>query len=76
MNSRKFTVANSSSTHRQALINRLSRTSLASERGDYVVFVAPMCIKGLRLVTMQLPEKFLRHWTGGMDFHAKAHSCR
>jgi hypothetical protein len=59
-NSAKFTVANSSSTHRQVLINRLYRTSLASERGDYVVFVAPLCIKGLRLVTVQLPEKSWR----------------
>jgi hypothetical protein len=30
---------------------------LASKRGHYVVFVAPFCIKGLRLVTVQLPEK-------------------
>jgi hypothetical protein len=59
-NSAKFTVANSSSTHRQVLINRLYRTSLASERSDYVVFVAPLCIKGLRLVTVQLPEKSWR----------------
>jgi len=57
MNSAKFTVANSSSTHRQAPNNRLCCTPLASKRGDYVVFVAPFCIKGLRLVTAQLPEK-------------------
>jgi hypothetical protein len=34
------------SPHQQA-----PRTPRASERGDYVVFVTPLCIKGLRLVT-------------------------
>jgi hypothetical protein len=57
-NSAKFAVANGSPTHRQALVNRLCRTRLASKCGDFAPFVAPMCIKGLRLVTMQLPEKF------------------
>jgi hypothetical protein len=28
-----------------------------STRSDLVPFVAPLCIKGLRLVTMQLPKK-------------------
>jgi hypothetical protein len=30
----------------------------APKRGELVAVVAPMCIKGLRLVTVQLPEKF------------------
>jgi hypothetical protein len=30
----------------------------APKCGDLVAVVTPMCIKGLRLVTMQLPEKF------------------
>src|SRR5829696_2690230 len=56
-NSAKFTVANSSSTHRQTLNNGLQSIPLASKCGHYVVFVAPLCIKGLRLVTVQRPEK-------------------
>jgi hypothetical protein len=57
-NSRKFAVANGSPTHRQALDNRLCRIRLASKCGDFAPFVAPLCIKWLRLVTTQLPEKF------------------
>src|SRR5215216_6312427 len=30
-----------------------------------------MCIKGLRLVTVQLPEKFLRHRTGAVGFQGE-----
>jgi len=56
-NSRKFAVANGSSTYRQALENRLCSTPLGSKRGNLVAVVAPLCIKGLRLVTVQLPEK-------------------
>jgi hypothetical protein len=37
---------------------------LASKRGDYVVFVAPFRIKGLRLATVQLPENCLTVWSG------------
>jgi hypothetical protein len=48
----------------------------ASKRSDLVAVVTPLCIKELRLVTMQLPEKFLRHRTGDMDFRMKVHSCR
>src|SRR5215210_2395467 len=33
-------------------------TPSASKRSDLVAVVAPFCIKELRLVTMQLPEKF------------------
>src|SRR5215211_1691866 len=60
-NSRKFTVATGSPTHRQALTNRPCYTPLGSKPGDFVPLVASSCIKGLRLVTVQLPEKFLRH---------------
>jgi hypothetical protein len=56
-NSAKFTVANGSSTHRQALDNKLCGTPLGSKRPDLVVEVAPLCSKRLRLVTVQLPEK-------------------
>ena len=56
-NSRKFTVANGSSTHRQALDDRPCCSPSAPKRGDLVLFVAPFCIKGLRLVTVRLPEK-------------------
>src|SRR5215213_1425946 len=57
-NSRMFKVASDSSTRRQPLDNRLCCTPLGSKHPDLVAVVAPMCIKGLRLVTMQLPEKF------------------
>src|SRR5215212_6846556 len=56
-NSPKFTVANGSSTHRQALDNRPCCTPLGSKRPDLVAVVAPLCIKWLRLATVQLPEK-------------------
>src|SRR5215212_10546812 len=52
-----FTVANGSSTHRQALNDRPCCSPSAPKRGDLVLFVAPPCIKGLRLVTARLPEK-------------------
>src|SRR5829696_3281440 len=52
-----FTVANGSSTHRQALNDRPCCSPSAPKRGDLVLFVAPLCIKGLRLVTARLPEK-------------------
>src|SRR5215203_3830175 len=55
-NSTKFAVASDSSTQRQPLDNRLCCTPLGSKYHDLVAVVAPMCIKGLRLVTMQLPE--------------------
>src|SRR5215203_1498641 len=55
-NSAKFTVANGSSTHRQALKNKPCCPPLGSKRSDLVTVVAPTCIKGLRLVTVQLPE--------------------
>jgi hypothetical protein len=58
-NSRKFTVANGSSMQRQPHDKRPCSTPLGSKRSDLVAVVAPFCIKGLRLVTVQLPEKFL-----------------
>jgi hypothetical protein len=56
-NSPKFTVANGSSTHRQALNDRPCCSPSAPKRSDLVLFVAPLCIKGLRLVTARVPEK-------------------
>src|SRR5215216_7982010 len=55
-NSPKFTVATGSSTQRQPHDKRLWRTPLGSKRSDLILFVALLCIKGLRLVTGQLPE--------------------
>src|SRR5918993_2900595 len=57
-NSPKFAVASHSSTRLQPLDNRLCCTPLGSKHPDLVAVVAPMGIKVLRLVTMQLPEKF------------------
>src|SRR5215218_3159746 len=55
--SRKFTVANGSSTYRQAPGYGLCYTPSGSKGSDLVLFVAPFRIKGLRLVTAQLPKK-------------------
>jgi hypothetical protein len=57
-NSAKFAVASYSSTRRQAPDDRLCCTTLGSKHHNLVAVVAPMCIKELRLVTIQLPEKF------------------
>ena len=57
-NSRKFAVASDSSTQRQPHDKRPCCTPLGSKHSDLVAVVAPMCIKRLRLVTVQLPEKF------------------
>src|SRR5215213_9345357 len=57
-NSPKFKVASYSSSRLQPLDNRPWCSTPAPKRSDLVAVVAPMCIKGLRLVTMQLPEKF------------------
>src|SRR5215208_6236562 len=56
-NSRKFAVASGSPTQCQPLDNRPCRPPVAPGRSDLVAVVAPICIKGLRLVTGQLPEK-------------------
>ena len=57
-NSRKFAVASYSSPRIRPLDNRPWCSPPAPKRPDLVAVVAPMCIKGLRLVTVQLPEKF------------------
>src|SRR5215208_3442172 len=57
-NSRKFAVASYSSTRLQPLDNRPYCSPPAPKLPDLVAVVAPFCIKELRLVTMQLPEKF------------------
>jgi thiol-disulfide isomerase/thioredoxin len=44
----------------ESILRRHGGPPSASKRGDYVLFVAPFCIKGLQLVTAQLPEKYLR----------------
>jgi hypothetical protein len=56
--SRKFKVASAPSRSGAGSRARHGGASLESERRDLVAFVAPLCIKGLRLVTLQLPENF------------------
>jgi hypothetical protein len=55
-NSRKFTVASNRSDAALSTRQQHGGTPSASKRSDLVAGVAPLCIKGLRLVTMQLPE--------------------
>src|SRR5215211_7793635 len=56
-NSAKFTVANGPSGASPSTRLQHEGTPLASKSADLVPFVAPICIKGLRLVTARLPEK-------------------
>jgi hypothetical protein len=56
--SRKFGVASDPQSAALSPRERHGSTTSEPKRGDQVVFVAPLCIKGLRLVTLQLPEKF------------------
>src|SRR5215212_7448547 len=56
-NSAKFKVASDSSGASPSTRLQHEGTPLASKRSDLVPFVAPICIKGMRLVTVQLPEK-------------------
>jgi hypothetical protein len=56
MNSPKFVVASVPSSLATNAPPRPGGTPSAPKRGSYVPFVAPLCIKLLRLVTMQLPE--------------------
>src|SRR5215208_6343475 len=56
-NSRKFAVASDPSGAAPSTPRRHGGTPQASKRGDLVLFVAPLCSKELRLVTVQLPEK-------------------
>jgi hypothetical protein len=56
--SRKFAVASDRAEQGSGLRARYGGASSGSERRDLVAFVAPLCSKALRLVTLQLPEKF------------------
>jgi hypothetical protein len=58
-NSRKFAVASDPPSSAVSTPRRHFAAPSASKRGDLVAFVAPLCIKLLRLVTALLPEKFL-----------------
>jgi hypothetical protein len=58
-NSRKFAVASGPSGAAAGTEQRHGGTPSAPKRGGYVPFVAPLCIKGLRLATALLPEKSL-----------------
>src|SRR5215208_7178361 len=55
--SRKFAVASAPPSSAASAQERHGDTVLGSKRTYQVAFVAPLCIKGLRLVTLQLPEK-------------------
>jgi hypothetical protein len=57
-NSTKFKVASNPSNAAVSNPERHGSTTSEPKRGDQVAFVAPLCIKGLRLVTLQLPENF------------------
>jgi hypothetical protein len=72
-NSAKFTVASYSSTRLQPLDKRLWCSPPAPKRPELVAVVAPICIKGLRLVTVQLPEKFSPI---GLGTNRRSHSQR
>jgi hypothetical protein len=57
-NSMKFAVASDPSVPAAGARQLHSGALSASKRGNQVAFVSSACIKGLRLVTVQLPEKF------------------
>src|SRR5215213_11417607 len=59
-NSRKFAVASDPSSAPTSTPQRHGVSPSASNSGDYVAFVAPLCSKPLRLATARLPENFLR----------------
>ena len=58
IHSRKFAVASDPSSAAPSTPQRHGGNPSASKCGAYVLFVAPSCIKRLRLTTSQLPEKF------------------
>jgi hypothetical protein len=58
LNSPKFAVASNPSDAVVSTRQQHGGTLSAPKRSDLVAVVAPFCIKELRLVTMQLPEKF------------------
>ena len=53
----KFVVASDPSSAAASTLKRHGATPSASKRDDQVAFVAPLFIKELRLVTIQLPKK-------------------
>src|ERR671913_1965719 len=57
-NSPKFEVASNRPSATRNTPQRHGGTPPAPKRNDYAPFVAPLCIKRLRLVTMQLPENY------------------
>src|SRR5215217_3070445 len=57
-NSRKFGVASVPPSSAASALGRHGGTILGSNRTYQVAFVAPLCIKRLRLATLQLPENF------------------
>src|SRR5215203_2315684 len=56
-NSRKFVVASAPPSSAASAPERHGATPSASKGDDLVAFVTPLCSKGWRLVTLQLPEK-------------------
>ena len=57
LNSPKFKVASDPSGTAASIRQRRGGIPSASHRSNQVAFVAPLCIKVLRLVTAQLPKK-------------------
>jgi hypothetical protein len=53
----KFAVASNPSDTVASTLQRHGGAHSSPQRGDSVTFVAPLCIKGLRFVTAQLPRK-------------------
>jgi hypothetical protein len=68
-NSRKFAVASNPSGAAPSTRQEHVGTPSASKRSDLVAVVAPLCIKGLRLVTVQLPKK---SWCFGPGLYGAA----
>src|SRR5215216_3879395 len=56
-NSRKFVVASVPPSSAASAPERHGATPSAPKRADLVAFGTPLCSKGWRLVTLQLPEK-------------------
>jgi hypothetical protein len=68
-NSTKFAVASDSSGATDSTRQQHGGTPSASKRSDLVAVVARLCIKWLRLVTVQLPENFSLIGQGPTELH-------
>ena len=77
-NSAKFKVAGDPPSSAASIPRRHFAEPSAPKRGDLVAFVAALCIKVLRLVTLQLPEKSLPSGRGSTELRVDGvlRSCR